>query len=161
MPACTMTTTAQRPRTWVLPPAPFALAIVGGWWLDRHRWALPLGAGETTRWLGWLLVAVALWLFAWSVLTLRRHRTTVNPYRGAVALCTTGPYAMSRNPIYVADGLVLLGASLILATAWPLVFAPAVWALVRWGVIRHEEAHLQAAFGDAYASYRRRVRRWL
>ncbi len=156
-----MTTPAARPRTWVLPPAPFALAIVGGWWLDRYRWALPLGTGDTTRWLGWLLVAVAALLFIWSLLTLHRHRTTVNPYRGAAALCTDGPFALSRNPIYLANWFVLGGASLILATAWPLLFAPAVWGLVRYAVIRHEEAHLESAFGETYRGYRQRVRRWL
>lgn len=156
-----MTTSAIRPRTWILPPAPFAAAIVGGWWLDRYYRALPMGDGDTTRWLGWLLAAVALLVFGWSLLTLRRHRTTVNPYRGAAALCTDGPFAFSRNPIYVADWFVLVSASLILATAWPLVFAPVVWALVRYGVIRHEEVHLEAAFGEAYRDYRQRVRRWL
>ncbi len=156
-----MTTPTARPRTWILPPVPFAAAILGGWWLDRHHWALPLGDGDRLAWLGWLLVAVALLLFAWSLLTLRRHGTTVNPYRGAAALCTDGPFAFSRNPIYLADGFVLAGASLILASAWPLVFAPAVWAAVRYGVIRHEEAHLEATFGEAYRSYRQRVRRWL
>lgn len=156
-----MTNASARPRTWILPPAPFAAAIVGGWWLDRAGWPLALGSGEALRWLGWLLVAVALLIFGWSLLTLRRHRTTVNPYRGATALCTDGPFALSRNPIYLADWFVLAGASLILASAWPLVFAPLVWALVRYGVIRHEEAHLEARFGEAYRSYKLRVRRWL
>jgi protein-S-isoprenylcysteine O-methyltransferase Ste14 len=156
-----MTRVADRPRTWVLPPAPFAAAIVGGWWLDRQRWPLPLGGSDVLRGFGWLLVVAALLLFAWSLLTLRRHRTTVNPYRGAAALCTDGPFAFSRNPIYLADWFVLAGASLILATAWPLLFAPAVWASVRYGVIRHEEAHLEAAFGEAYRDYRQRVRRWI
>ena len=156
-----MTSPSTRPRTWILPPAPFAAAIVGGWWLDRYRWALPMAVGDTTRWLGWLLVALAVLLFGWSLLTLRRHRTTVNPFRGAAALCIDGPFAFSRNPIYLADWFVLAGASLILATAWPLVFAPVVWGLVRYGVICHEEAHLEAVFGKAYRDYTQRVRRWL
>jgi protein-S-isoprenylcysteine O-methyltransferase Ste14 len=136
-----------------LPPAPFAAAIVGGWWLDRQRWPLPLGGSDLQRGLGWLLVAAALLLFAWSLLTLRRHRTTVNPYRGAAALCTDGPFAFSRNPIYLADWFVLAGASLILATAWPLLFAPAVCALRRHpprrsasgGGVRRGLPHLSAA----------------
>ncbi len=68
-----MIRTAARPRTWVLPPAPFAAAIVGGWWLDRHRWPLPLSQSDALRGFGWLLVAVALLLFAWIQPPRRAH----------------------------------------------------------------------------------------
>lgn len=156
-----MTELAHRPRTLILPPAPYATAILGGWWLDRRVHALPLDLGLLTRPLGWLLVALGLALFFWALVTFRRHRTTVNPYKAAASLCTEGPFRFSRNPIYVGDWFILAGVSLLLATGWPLVFAPLIWAMLRYGVIRHEEAHLEARFGDAYRDYRSRVRRWL
>lgn len=156
-----MTELAHRPRTLILPPAPYAAAILGGWWLDRRVHALPLDLGVLTRPLGWLLVALGLALFFWTLVTFRRHRTTVNPYKAAASLCTEGPFRFSRNPIYVGDWFILAGVSLLLATGWPLVFAPLIWAMLRYGVIRHEEAHLEARFGDAYRDYRSRVRRWL
>lgn len=151
----------QRPRTLVLPPAPYAAALIGGWWLDRNVAALPWDWGDATRPLGWMLVAIGLALFGWTLYTFWRHRTTVNPYKAATSLCTVGPFRFSRNPIYVGDWFILGGVSLLLATGWPLVFAPLVWAMLRFGVIRHEEAHLEAKFGDSYRSYRSRVRRWL
>ncbi|MFZ5576066.1 MAG: methyltransferase family protein [Pseudomonadota bacterium] len=150
-----------RPRTLILPPAPYVAALVGGWWLDRQVYALPLDWGVTTRPLGWLLVGVGVALFAWTLVTFVRHRTTVNPYKAASALCTGGPFRFSRNPIYLGDWFLLAGVSLLLHTAWPLLFAPLVWALLRYGVIRHEEAHLEARFGDDFRAYRARVRRWL
>ena len=150
----------QRPRTRVLPPAPYALAILAGWWLDRQVLSLALGDGAISRPLGGLFVLAGLALMAWTMLTFWRHRTTVNPYAGASTLCTEGPFRFSRNPIYLGDWLILLGAALWLNTAWPLVFAPLVWALLRYGVIRHEEAHLEAKFGDAYRTYTTQVRRW-
>ena len=151
----------SRPRTWILPPAPYAAALVGGWWLDRHVLALPLDWGLATRPLGWLLAGIGLLLFGWTLLTFWRHRTTVNPYKAASSLCTGGPFRFSRNPIYVGDGFLLGGVSLLLETFWPLLFAPLIWALLRYGVIRHEETHLEEKFGDAYRAYRARVRRWL
>ncbi|MCB1764154.1 MAG: isoprenylcysteine carboxylmethyltransferase family protein [Gammaproteobacteria bacterium] len=151
----------QRPRTLVLPPAPYAAAMVGGWWLDRHQAPLPLDWGVLARPLGWLLVAAGVLLFAWALLTLYRHHTTVNPYKGAHALCTDGPFHYSRNPIYLGDWLILAGVSALLHTWWPMLFAPLIWLLLRYGVIRHEEAHLESRFGDAYRHYKRRVRRWL
>lgn len=150
-----------RPRTLVLPPAPYAAALIGGWWLDRNLYALPLDWSLATRPLGGLLTGIGLALMAWTLATFIRHRTTVNPYKAASTLCTEGPFRFSRNPIYLGDWFILGGVALLLETAWPLVFAPLVWALLRYGVIRHEEAHLEARFGDDYRAYKSRVRRWL
>ena len=97
----------------------------------------------------------------WAVLTLIRHRTTFNPYSAATRLCVSGPFRFSRNPIYLGDWFILAGFSLWLSTWWPIVFSPLVWAAVRYGVIRHEEAHLAAKFGAEYRDYQARVRRWL
>ena len=156
-----MTSPSHKPATRVLPPAPYAAALLGGWWLDRNLLALPLDWGTATRPLGWLLVGVGLALFIWTLVTFWRHRTTVNPYKAASSLCTGGPFRFSRNPIYVGDWFIFTGVSLLLATAWPLLCAPLIWAMLRYGVIRHEEAHLRARFGDAYREYQTRVRRWL
>ncbi len=151
----------RRPRTLILPPAPYAAAMLGGWWLDRHQLALSFDLGAVSRPLGWIAVGVGLALFAWTLWTFAHHRTTVNPYAGASALCTRGPFRFSRNPIYLGDWFILMGVSLLLGTLWPLVFAPLIWAMLRYGVIRHEEAHLEARFGDAYRHYASRVRRWI
>ena len=151
---------SRRPRTLILPPLPYAAAIGGGWWLDRHLAALPL-AGPGLVATGYLLAGAGLLLMLWTALTLFRHRTTVNPFAGAAVLCTDGPFRFSRNPIYLGDWLVLAGFALILATLWPLLFAPLIWLTLRYGVIRHEETHLDARFGDSYRAYRQRVRRWL
>jgi protein-S-isoprenylcysteine O-methyltransferase Ste14 len=152
---------AHRPRTLILPPAPYAAALLGGWWLDRHHFPMPLDVGAATHLLGWFAVGIGLALSGWTLWTFARHRTTVNPYGGATALCTSGPFRFSRNPIYLGDWFILAGVSLLLNTLWPLVFAPLIWITLRFGVIRHEEAHLEAKFGDAYRGYAARVRRWI
>jgi len=151
----------RRPRTLILPPAPYAAALLGGWWMDRNQLALPLDLGAVTRPLGWLAVGIGLALFVWTLWTFARYHTTVNPYVGASELCTSGPFRFSRNPIYLGDWFILAGVSLLLHTVWPLAFAPLIWIMLRFGVIRHEEAHLEAKFGDAYRDYTSRVRRWI
>jgi len=149
------------PATRILPPIPYAVAIAGGWWLDRHVLALPFVGEAFGRWAGASLIATGILLFLWSFLTLRRHRTTVNPFAASSSLCTDGPYRLSRNPIYLGDWLVLIGAALMMGSAWPLLFTPVVWLVIRHHVIRHEEAHLEARFAEAYRAYCARVRRWL
>ncbi len=151
----------RRPRTRILPPVPYAAAMLGGWWLDRYHWPLLLDLGAVTRPLGWLAVSAGLGLMGWTMWTFWRHRTTVNPFASATTLCTRGPFRFSRNPIYLGDWIILLGVSLLLHTLWPLIFAPLIWIMLRFGVIRHEEAHLEAKFGEVYRDYKTRVRRWI
>jgi protein-S-isoprenylcysteine O-methyltransferase Ste14 len=110
--------------------------------------------------LGWLMVSLGLLLMTAAVLTLWRHRTTVNPFGRARTLCVTGPFAWSRNPIYLADFLVLLGGGWVLNSVWPAVLAPAIGWLIRHHVVAHEEAFLSAEFGPAYDDYLARVNRW-
>lgn len=156
-----MRDSADKPRTLILPPVPFALALAGGWWLDRHWHALPITLDGWAQPVGGVLVGAGLLVLGWTLLTFQRHRTTVSPYGAASALCTDGPFQYSRNPIYLGDFVLLAGLALSWQTAWPLLAAPALWAMIRYGVIRHEEAHLTAKFGGAYRAYAARVRRWL
>lgn len=156
-----MNANSSSPRTLILPPVPYAAAMLGGWWLDRNFHPLGLYLGELNPPLGWLLIVAGLLLMFWTMWTFYRHRTTVNPYKAASTLCTSGPFRFSRNPIYLGDWLVLGGVALLIHSLWPLAFAPLIWAMLRYGVIRHEEVHLEEKFGDAYRSYKTRVRRWI
>lgn len=151
---------ASRPRTRMLPPAPYAAALVAGWWLDRSVLPLPAGLGRGPIAIGWLFVILGLALVGWTLATFRRHRTTVNPYKGATMLCTSGPFGWSRNPIYLSDWIIFFGLCLLLNTLWPAFFSPVIWAILRYGVIAHEERHLEARFGDAYRRYVNHVGRW-
>lgn len=158
--ALNMHNPAVRPRTLVPPPLVYAVALFAAWWLEGH-FPLAFDAGVAGRLAGWGCIGIGLAGFAWALAAIWGHRTTVNPYKAASSLVTRGPFAYSRNPIYVSDWFVYLGATLLLGTVWPLVFVPLVWAVMRFGVIAHEEAHLSAKFGDEYRDYRARVRRWL
>jgi protein-S-isoprenylcysteine O-methyltransferase Ste14 len=152
---------SNKPRTLVLPPVPYAIAIALGWWLDRRVTPLSLNMGVSTQVMAVLISATGILLMLLTAWELYRHQTTVNPYSSASHLCVSGVFGLSRNPIYVGDWLVLIGASLWLMTFWPLIFSPIVWIIIRYGVIRHEEAHLEAKFGQEYRDYTRRVRRWI
>lgn len=149
-----------RPRTLVPPPLVYALALGAAWWLEG-RWSLGFDAGAAGRGLGWSLIGLGLLGFVWALAAIWGRRTTVNPYKAASCLVTGGPFAYSRNPIYVSDWLIYLGVTLLLGTLWALLLAPLVWWVMRHGVIAHEEAHLLAKFGDEYRAYQARVRRWL
>jgi protein-S-isoprenylcysteine O-methyltransferase Ste14 len=149
-----------RPRTLAPPPLVYAAVLYAAWWLHQRQ-PLHFDTGMPGSMLGWALIGLGLVGMSWALAAIWRHHTTVNPYKAATNLVTQGPFAFSRNPIYVSDWFVYLGVTLLLGTAWPLLLAPVVWAIMRFGVIRHEEAHLRAKFGDEYQTYCGRVRRWL
>ena len=78
----------------------------------------------------------------------------------ATGLVTTGPYAYSRNPVYVATWIGLLGWAICLPHL--TVLAPlALWALLYVVAPFLEEPWLMAQFGAPYDEYMQRVRRFL
>lgn len=75
-------------------------------------------------------------------------------------LITTGIFAVSRNPIYVAFGFVLLGQFLLFPNWILLLYMVAgVWLFNRQVLL--EEGYLRAHYGQQYMEYCARVRRYL
>jgi protein-S-isoprenylcysteine O-methyltransferase Ste14 len=104
---------------------------------------------------GWPLILAGLWLGARAV----RAAAGVDLERPN-QLVASGPYAFSRNPMYVAWTLCYAGVALVAGTAWPLLLLPVVLVVTQVVVIR-EERSLERRFGAAYRSYKTSVRRYL
>ena len=92
-----------------------------------------------------------------------RARTSVNPLapQNASALVTAGVYQFTRNPMYLGMGLVLVGWAVWLGNAAALLGLPLFVVLLDTLQIKPEERALRQRFGEAYARYAARVRRWL
>ena len=109
------------------------------------------------------LVLVGLLLALVGVLQFTQSRTTVNPMspNKASAVVTSGLYRVSRNPMYLGMAIALLGVA-----AWGSAFASYLlvlgfcWYLTRFQIIPEEKA-LLATFGQEFAQYMARVRRWV
>ena len=144
----------------LLPPAvyfgPFVLMWALHWWRPS---TIPGGVARTVAGLVLVLTGIALTL--WSVATFRRAHTTVIPWEEVAAMVTTGPFRLSRNPIYLADAIAYLGCALLIASWWPLLILPVILVVMRRKVIDREERYLSERFGDAYREYQLRARRWL
>jgi protein-S-isoprenylcysteine O-methyltransferase Ste14 len=74
-------------------------------------------------------------------------------------LVTSGVFALSRNPVYLALSLVLIGVSLALGSI-PLTVLAAAAPLYFRQLIPREERFLQVHYGERYARYSERVPRW-
>jgi len=140
------------PPVWLLGFLALAWAL-GRLWPMPEVPALAL-AGRALVGLGVLLMVVA-------AAQMFGMRTTVIPRQDPSALVTGGVFRISRNPIYLADAIVLAGLVLHWA-AWPaLVLVPAFAAVITRRFILGEEARLRAAFGAEFEAFAARTRRWL
>jgi protein-S-isoprenylcysteine O-methyltransferase Ste14 len=127
--------------------ASILLQVVAPWSLPWPAWA---GQG-----LGWPLILAGLWLGVWVVwaaadVDLERPDQLVD----------RGPYAHTRNPMYLAWTLGYVGIALVAGTAWPLLLLPVVLAVTHLEVLG-EERSLERRFGPAYRNYKASVRRYL
>lgn len=111
--------------------------------------------------IGLVIGAGGIVLALWSAWTLHQAKTTIRPDRGADRLVTTGPFRRFRNPIYIADVMILLGVAELTKNIWFVAAAVLFVGLVTWLAILPEERHLEARFGAAYRAYKARSRRWL
>lgn len=112
----------------------------------------PVGAVLVTIGIVLMLVAAGQMIVA---------RTTLIPRRDPDALVHGGVFRFSRNPIYLADAIVLTG----LYVAWDALVALPLVAVFMMVISRRfilgEEARMMERFGEEYAEYAGRTRRWL
>ena len=153
----------DRPNTLPWPPLIFAFTVLLALALG---WLVPLGSllGPVPVWLrvcGAAFLASGIGLVVWAIVTIRRADTNVMPHKAADRLVSHGPFALSRNPIYLGNFMLLTGIALALDSPWFLAAAIADALLVQELAIKREEAHLALRFGEAWAAYAAKVPRWL
>jgi len=110
-----------------------------------------------------LFVAAGFVLMLISAFAFHRAKTTINPMRpqNSSALVTSGIYNFSRNPIYFADLLMLVGWGIYLSNFFALALIIIFILYVTRFQIMPEEKALADRFGDQYLAYKARVRRWI
>ena len=145
---------------FIPPPLYYGAGFAAGMLLDRLI-PVPLTGRPATTVAGIVVGGLGLALSNAGVAGVIRHRTTIVPHHPVAALITSGAYRWSRNPMYAGLAITYVGGALLAGSWWPLALLPAVLLAVTRLVIRPEEQYLGARFGQAYADYRARVRRWL
>ncbi|MEM8774736.1 MAG: isoprenylcysteine carboxylmethyltransferase family protein [Pseudomonadota bacterium] len=124
----------------------------------------PMGLSFGMRWadaLGVMLIGVATVLAIAAIIEFRRHRTTVIPHMQPSELVSSGVFARSRNPIYLADVLILTGFILIWDAVVSVMLIPVFAMLIQKRFILAEEMRLKQAFPEAFEEYCRATRRWI
>jgi protein-S-isoprenylcysteine O-methyltransferase Ste14 len=128
------------------------------------NWLVPLPfipAAVPAGWLGAMVFALALALFAWAIATITRAGSNVPSSLPTTTIVDTGPYRFTRNPIYLGMLLGLIGLAIAFDSLWLLLTLAPFGLVIRYGVVAREEAYLERKFGKVYRGYKSRVRRWL
>jgi protein-S-isoprenylcysteine O-methyltransferase Ste14 len=125
--------------------------------LKRLRLRLPWLAVPLVLWLaeptvvslavGGVLAILGLTMRAWAAGTLVKN----------AELSTDGPYAFTRNPLYVGSLLIGLGISVATLNILVIALTVVVFALLYSRTMRDEERLLADLYGDRYREYRRAV----
>ncbi|PJK11467.1 protein-S-isoprenylcysteine methyltransferase [Lysobacteraceae bacterium NML120232] len=125
------------------------------------QWVLPLSLPMKAS-LAAVWVATGVVIAMLGVRAFRRHRTSVNPVQPDTAsqIVSTGIFAHSRNPMYLGMVCCLMGWGLWLAHPLALPGVPLAVIWLHFFQIKPEERILLQKFGEPYAEYLRRVRRW-
>ncbi len=149
----------DRPDVIVWPPL-LPVVAVAGTLLPGWLWPLPVSSHPAAFWLGVALLLAGTALSVWGSRSMSKTGTNISATRPAMVLVTSGPFRFTRNPLYVADTLLLLGLSLALNNAWGILAVVLLSVIRHYGVILREERYLEAKFGESYRQYRSAVRRY-
>ena len=91
----------------------------------------------------------------------KQMMTTVKPHEHPTSLITTGPFRVSRHPMYVGMAAILLGIAVLLGSLSPFCTPLLYVILMEVLFIPKEEKNLEEAFGEEFFDYKREVRRWI
>jgi protein-S-isoprenylcysteine O-methyltransferase Ste14 len=144
------------------PPVVGLVAVIAMWFVSAAGPSLQIDATPRHALTG-LFVIIGLGFDLLGLLAFRAARTSVNPLRPerASVLVVTGVYAVTRNPMYVGMLFLLLAWAVHLA-AWSVFAGPILYMIyiTRFQIVPEEKV-LGRLFGERYAQYSARVRRWL
>lgn len=113
------------------------------------------------KYAGGVFILIALFLAVPAVRQFVKSKNTLAPIRPANSLQTTGIYTITRNPMYLSLLCLYIGLIPLLGNLWTMIFVVIVVPVVTIAVIKPEERYLERRFGQAYAAYKLKVRRWV
>lgn len=144
-----------------MPPIWLALCAALAY-AQGHYFSLGLSlAHPVTFLLAGLLVGGGIVLASLAVMEFKRHRTTIIPHQTASQLIQTGVFKRSRNPIYLADVLILAGLVLWWDAVLSLALVPLLFWVLETRFVIPEENRLRRVFRADFARYAQKTRRWM
>ena len=146
-------------QVMIPPPVIYLGLILLGWLINK---IIPLTISSTIwlKWIGVLFILIATIIIALSRREFIKVNTSIRPDKSTTAIISTGPYKISRNPLYISLTLFHVAISIVLNNLWILFMVIPAIIMIVFGVITKEEKYLENKFGQQYLDYKSSVRRW-
>jgi protein-S-isoprenylcysteine O-methyltransferase Ste14 len=129
--------------------------------LLHFLYPVPAFLSPPTTYSGFLIIGFGLVLVLKSRSLFLRNTTTLQPSEEPTSLMTSGPFCLSRNPIYLGMASILVGVAVVQGTLVALAFPVIFVLLIEFFIIPGEERMLEKIFGERYREYKKSVRRWI
>ena len=111
--------------------------------------------------LGFLFFVIGGILNIWTDQLFKKNKTTVKPGEKPSVLIQTGPFKISRNPMYLGMSILLIGIGFILGSVSSFIGVFLFVATMEIAFITQEERFMQEQFGEEYLAYKKKVGRWI
>jgi len=134
----------------------FSLSI-----LANYLFPNPVLFSVPITYLGIIPIIFGLWLCYQTRSLLIEQKTTLSPYETPSALVKSGPFRISRNPVYLGMTTILIGTAIILGSGVTFIFPLLFIIIIEIWFIPVEEQKLERVFGEQYREYKRTVRKWM
>jgi protein-S-isoprenylcysteine O-methyltransferase Ste14 len=156
------TTTERGADVRFPPPLVFLVAVLLGVVAQAAVTPLSLSLdGGIRLGAGLLLIACGLGLGVAAHVHFSRTGQHPAPWRPSPELILAGPYRWTRNPMYVGMTLVELGIGVAANNLWISILTLPALLMVHRIAVLPEERYLASRFGEPYAAFRARVRRYV
>lgn len=147
-------------RVFLIPPFYFGFSILLSLALFLAVPQAGIGLSVPCVGIGLVAAAVGLILVSQAFFLFRSSGASVTFERSA-ELVTSGPYRISRNPMYLGMLLCLCGLVVALGNVAALAGPVLFFGVIEWMFLPYEEEKMAQELGEPYQVYCTRVRRWL
>ncbi|MDF1809211.1 MAG: isoprenylcysteine carboxylmethyltransferase family protein [Phycisphaerales bacterium] len=143
-----------------IPPVWFLLSLIAIFLVARF---VPSIVDVNIAWhyAGYIIIGAAIGIIIVCSLEFKKHQTTIHPSHTPTALIQSGPYSFSRNPIYLAMAIILIGCTIVLGNLVALPIVLVFVGVITLLFIEPEEKTLKAEFGVQYEHYCNSTHRWI
>ena len=150
------------PGIYIPPPLFYILIFLLAFFFQKMIWIDDsLFHLKITKGIGILFLIIALIFLTSGLRIFFQSKNALILIKPASSLQTSGIYSISRNPMYVGLLFVYLGITCFIGNWWNIILFPLLFLVIQEYIIKREENYLGRAFGEKYAGYKNRVRRWL
>jgi protein-S-isoprenylcysteine O-methyltransferase Ste14 len=127
----------------------------------EYLWSLTFLPEALRFTVGPFVIILSFVLFGFALREFSRLSTSPEHAKETRAIISTGPFAYSRNPIYLSFTLLSIGIAITSGSIWIFAMTVPAIVVVYHFVILKEEQYMEKKFGDKYTKYKYSVRRWL